>query len=52
MKADHFPDDTLVVIFLPKGHNLQDLIVADKKIFSCFPNISLCTICDPRGGAM
>ena len=50
--------------FLPQGHNLnklgrgplgyikaQGLKVSDKKMFSCFPYISLCKTCDLWGGA-
>ena len=28
------------------------LVVSDKKIFSCFPNISICKTCDPQNGCI
>ena len=56
LKAGHFPGDTCSGHFWPQGHNLNKLgrsqvcdatyqisiVIFDKKIFSCFPYISIC----------
>ena len=34
------------------SYQISRLVVSDKNIFSCFPYISLCKICDPRGVAI